>query len=683
MGVTGRGLRAAAVAVAMVTVPGTAAHAALPAPALGGPTAREGRALWCGGEVCPGVAAPDSTDPGAAAFARGDSLAGWAARAADPSLPAVALLELGRARLARGLAAAADSALGAPRLAESPWAWTALSLRADAALAAGDSARADSLLASAETSGWPGADRAEWGLERAELAAARGRPLEAEEHARVVLKLFPSLPPSGPALRMLDTLTALHGDSLDRADERAGAESDALRGARSSAASRLRHLLPREAPAGRWRVALRLAEVLRAGRRRHEAARAADSALALAPPGDARARVRIERARALRDRGRTSAALAEYARAAAEAGGRSLRETAWWEYAREAEDESRWAAALRGLRRVADTGGRRAAEARVRAGIVQLARGEPDSARTWWWGSSEEAGRFWLGVTLRATDRAASDSLLEGLARLPGYGFYREAARETLGVTGWHGSIAAAATPPGAGPGGSLALWGLDDDALRSVALAGAADPPGAHGWLGAADIAFRLGRAAQGTRWAERAFSLAEDAGDDSLAWAIVPWAYPPAFEARVAAAESLGIGRALLWALMRQESRFDPTARSRSNALGLTQLLLSTAGDVARWMKDPAPRESTLFSPDTSIRYGARYLARMLERFGNVTAVALAAYNAGPGTIRPDWRVLLDRGGEALFAEFASNADSQDYVKRITGYRGAYRELRPTTGP
>jgi len=57
----------------------------------------------------------------------------------------------------------------------------------------------------------------------------------------------------------------------------------------------------------------------------------------------------------------------------------------------------------------------------------------------------------------------------------------------------------------------------------------------------------------------------------------------------------------------------------------------------------------------------------------------VALAAYNAGPGSIRADWRALIARGGEALYCELASNADSQDYARRIAGFRQAYRELAP----
>lgn len=212
-------------------------------------------------------------------------------------------------------------------------------------------------------------------------------------------------------------------------------------------------------------------------------------------------------------------------------------------------------------------------------------------------------------------------------------------------------------------------------------ALAATRPPPG--GWLRAAELAYGTVRFATATRWAERAFAAAEDAGDDSLARAAVAWAYPPAFEAEVAAAETLGVERALLWALVRQESRFEPRARSVSDALGLTQLKLATAGDAAQWLREPKPSESALFAPDTSIRLGARYLRRMLDRHDGVVAVALAAYNAGPSTIRRDWRQLLARGGEALYAEFASNADSQDYARRILGFRQAYRELGPTAAP
>ncbi|MCE9627551.1 MAG: hypothetical protein K8R56_06520, partial [Candidatus Eisenbacteria bacterium] len=62
---------------------------------------------------------------------------------------------------------------------------------------------------------------------------------------------------------------------------------------------------------------------------------------------------------------------------------------------------------------------------------------------------------------------------------------------------------------------------------------------------------------------------------------------------------------------------------------------------------------------------------------------AVALTGYNAGAGKVRPDWRELLARGGDMLYVEMGANADTQDYICRILGYRQAYRELRPSAAP
>jgi len=129
-----------------------------------------------------------------------------------------------------------------------------------------------------------------------------------------------------------------------------------------------------------------------------------------------------------------------------------------------------------------------------------------------------------------------------------------------------------------------------------------------------------------------------------------------------------------------VRQESRFDPRARSRSDALGLTQLKQAAALDMARSLRERAPSEEALFDPERALRYGSGYLAQLLRRFDGRVSVALVAYNAGAATIRRDWREIVARGGDALFCELASNADSQDYARRILGFRSAYRDLRPT---
>lgn len=91
----------------------------------------------------------------------------------------------------------------------------------------------------------------------------------------------------------------------------------------------------------------------------------------------------------------------------------------------------------------------------------------------------------------------------------------------------------------------------------------------------------------------------------------------------ARIACEE--GVSVRLLDALIVQESRYNPSARSHAGAMGLTQLMPGTA----RMLGVNQP-----FDPEQNMRGGAQYLREQLDRFGSVR-LALGAYNAGPGRI------------------------------------------------
>ena len=151
---------------------------------------------------------------------------------------------------------------------------------------------------------------------------------------------------------------------------------------------------------------------------------------------------------------------------------------------------------------------------------------------------------------------------------------------------------------------------------------------------------------------------------------------AYPLAFRAEIArVAQDASIPADLLQALMREESALDPRALSSSGALGLTQVMPSTARALARKLRIHGYETGRLFEPEVNIRIGGTYLGELYARFQH-PALALASYNAGPTAVA-GW--LRARGSLPLdwFVEEIPIEETRGYVKRCLRSFAAYQFL------
>jgi soluble lytic murein transglycosylase len=112
----------------------------------------------------------------------------------------------------------------------------------------------------------------------------------------------------------------------------------------------------------------------------------------------------------------------------------------------------------------------------------------------------------------------------------------------------------------------------------------------------------------------------------------------------------KALNLGEDWIRSLIRQESSFRPDARSSSNAMGVMQLLPSTAQELVKdfKIKDFSVPDS-LYDPDLNIKLGSNYLSRMIKSFNGNIPLALAAYNAGPTRLRRWLAARRDAGVEA----------------------------------
>jgi soluble lytic murein transglycosylase len=130
-----------------------------------------------------------------------------------------------------------------------------------------------------------------------------------------------------------------------------------------------------------------------------------------------------------------------------------------------------------------------------------------------------------------------------------------------------------------------------------------------------------------------------------------------------------------------IRQETIFDPRAKSSANAYGLMQLLLPTARTMAKKYNPEVGTVTVdmLYQPVLNIELGTAYIRDQFDKFGRVEFVAVA-YNAGPGRV-PQWRATLPADIDE-FVEAIPFKETKGYVQGIIRNTAQYRRLYDENG-
>lgn len=132
-------------------------------------------------------------------------------------------------------------------------------------------------------------------------------------------------------------------------------------------------------------------------------------------------------------------------------------------------------------------------------------------------------------------------------------------------------------------------------------------------------------------------------------------------------------GLPESLLFAVIRQESAFDPRAISRAGARGLLQLLPATARRLSQGERGPGAQD--LFDPRINIPLGSKYLSDLLQTHDGRLPYALAGYNAGESALKR-W---LSKGKMKMdeFIESIPYPETRNYVKRVLRNLFNYQSL------
>lgn len=138
----------------------------------------------------------------------------------------------------------------------------------------------------------------------------------------------------------------------------------------------------------------------------------------------------------------------------------------------------------------------------------------------------------------------------------------------------------------------------------------------------------------------------------------------------------EQNNIDPLLTFAIIKAESNFNRNIKSKSGAIGLMQLMESTALEQAEEVNEEIPVTESLYNPEINIKIGTKYYSKLIQKYNNNTLLALAAYNAGIGNV-DKWieQGIIKQDGSDI--ENIPFKETNNYVRKIVRDYKIYQEL------
>ena len=288
------------------------------------------------------------------------------------------------------------------------------------------------------------------------------------------------------------------------------------------------------------------------------------------------------------------------------------------------------------------------------------------------------AALYWSGRGWKqAGDTAAANARWRQVIEQEQLSYYSMLASQRLGQPGW--SPSAAARTPQLDSTMRAALQraelleelGLGAEAEREYDWVTTEAQRSTDATIAAAHAFHERGLTPRAIRLANRA--LWGGAPRDQYLFRVL---YPVTYEGTLARQSARhGLDRALLAALIRQESSFEPRATSVAGARGLMQIMPTVGRQLARSADYPFWDVALLYQPDVSLELGTGHLAGLLRGYEDVTH-ALAAYNAGSSRAKR-WLAKPGTDDPEVFVERIPFTETRGYVRVILRNRELYRTL------